>query len=297
MIEEGRVMIRIRTVSKVMHAVLLMTVLTPAPLLAESALTAHQMLAQAQKEREGHILKGEVDKIDRSLSLSMSGTAQGPDSDVQRRPAVQTAALPTLSASVEPSRSAPTDLDQVDAPASKSAALSVAPVAADGSTFKTASVNSTDSTTSEPQAAASSIITPLSPTSRVPAAAAAPVAAETAETTVTEAPAAVPAAAPTIPVAETKPASKVIATDTSKADSAGRPAAVAKVDGTKASGAKTSTATRTANAQRSHQHGTRARREGIDFAGIRIRGVDGRVLQAIMSRPEVRSILAQYSLD
>ena len=56
-------MTKIGTLSNTIRAVLMVTVLTPAPLLAEPSATARQMLIQAQTRAQDHAAKNEVKKI------------------------------------------------------------------------------------------------------------------------------------------------------------------------------------------------------------------------------------------
>ena len=56
-------MTKIGTLSNTIRAVLMVAVLTPAPLLAEPAATARQMLIQAQTRAQDHAVKNEVKKI------------------------------------------------------------------------------------------------------------------------------------------------------------------------------------------------------------------------------------------
>ncbi|HEV3501304.1 MAG TPA: hypothetical protein VGZ92_13360, partial [Bradyrhizobium sp.] len=74
------------TILKTMQAVLLVTVFTPAPSFAEPALTARQMLAQAQIQSQDNAVKGEVKKItSRGLILTDAQAAEPAKPNLQRR--------------------------------------------------------------------------------------------------------------------------------------------------------------------------------------------------------------------
>jgi hypothetical protein len=97
-------MIKIGSFSRTMRtAMLLATVLIPAPLLAEPAATPRQMLALAQSQAWDHAVKGEVEKITRrDLSLTEK-TSAAPTlvSSVSQSVAIPTITAPSVEAKIE----------------------------------------------------------------------------------------------------------------------------------------------------------------------------------------------------
>jgi hypothetical protein len=102
------------TILKAMQAVLLVTVFTPAPSFAEPALTARQMLAQAQIQSQDNAVKGEVKKItSRGLILTDAQAAEPTKPNLQRPFVTATISAPLVSAPVAP---APAVVTKVDTP-------------------------------------------------------------------------------------------------------------------------------------------------------------------------------------
>ena len=95
---------------KAMQAALLMTVLYPAPLFAEPALTVRDMLGRAQTQSENRVVKGEVAKINRGEDRSKAVVAVPAKPDSQRS-FVVAAVLPPI-ASV-PAISVPTPAAEI----------------------------------------------------------------------------------------------------------------------------------------------------------------------------------------
>jgi hypothetical protein len=290
-------MTRTATILKAMQAVLLVTVFTPAPLFAEPALTARQMLAQAQIQSQDNAVKGEVKKItSRGLILTDAQAAEPANPNPQRPVVKATIPAPVVLAPIAP---APAVVSKVDTPAptpstsekvstssfevaaapvtpapqasvatSSIVILPAPPVAADTATPET--VTKTDTATS--MATVPAQINPVA------------IAASTvqAQTSVTEA--TMPASASSLPVVA---ATKGTANDTPKANNA--------TDASVAPATKKAVAsTETVAAHSSSRHSRRSHPDNVFEIG---NAKFGTQLKHILSRPEVKLLLAQYGLD
>ena len=127
-------MTRTGTIVKVMQAVLLVTVLTPATVYADP-LSTRQMLAQAETQSQDQTVKGEVKRINRGLIL---GTAEAATNSSALRPveipaiSAPAAAVPTTPAPVTAS-----DAPKVEIPAPPIAKVETA-ASATSSSYETA---------------------------------------------------------------------------------------------------------------------------------------------------------------
>src|SRR5262249_9610351 len=105
-----------RTITKTLRTVLLLTVLTPAPLFAaEQAQSARQRLAQAQTQSQTQAVKGEVKRINRGLILNDAQAAES-SPNAQRPvviPAISQTPAPAPAATVETPK---TEALKLDAP-------------------------------------------------------------------------------------------------------------------------------------------------------------------------------------
>jgi hypothetical protein len=290
-------MTRTATILKAMQAVLLVTVFTPAPLFAEPALTARQMLAQAQIQSQDNAVKGEVKKItSRGLILTDAQAAEPANPNPQRPVVKATIPAPLVSAPIAPAPAAVTKVDtaaptpsttekvstssfevaaapvtpapQAPVATSSIVILPAPPVAADTATPET--VTKTDTATSM-----ATIPAQINPVAR---------AASTvqAQPSVTEA--TMPAPASSLPVVA---ATKGAANDAPKASNA-TDASVAPA--TKKAVASTETVA-------THRSSGHSRRSHPDYVFQIGNAKFGTQLKHILNRPEVKLLLAQYGLD
>lgn len=259
-------MTRLTITTKSLRAALLLSVLTPAPLLAEPALTARQMLAQAQTKAEVHQASGALTQISRRLSTIEAPAAAAAE------PAKPTATAAVAEPQVAP---APAALVTSDAPA-----VTIRPEPA---VFVTAAVEPT----------APERVTPLETKAGTPQAISTPPAIEPAA----------PVSAPTY-TSPTKPEVKAeVATpapapaDVAKQIPAPATASVKEVPKPEQNAAPAAASTRKENAERTVHAKTSApqerRRHSADFNTVNL---DGQI-QRIINRPEVRAALAQYGLN
>lgn len=267
-------MTKTATILKAMQAVLLVTVFTPAPLFAEPALTARQMLAQAQIQSQDNAVKGEVKKItSRSLILTDAQAAESANPNPQRPVVKATIPAPLVSAPIAP---APAVVTKVDTPAptptekvsTSSFQVAAAPV------------------TAEPQApvaTSSIVILPAPP----PAAETTPPESVTktdivTSTSTTEA--AMPAPASSLPVVS---ATKDTTNDAPKANSS----TVATIAPAKKKAVASAEAVATRSSSR---HPRRPHPDNVYEIGNANIGAQ---VQHILNRPEVKLLLAQYGLN
>jgi hypothetical protein len=284
-------MTKIGTILKAMQAVLLVTAFTPAPSFAKPAVTARQMLAQAQIQSQDNAVKSEVKKITGRGLIMTDAQAAEPSNPMVRRPVVTaTISAPLVSAPVAP---APAVATSVDTPAATPSATDKV----SKSTFEVAAAPVTPPAET-PVATSSIVVMPAPPlaadtmppesvtktdtiTSTV-----APVAipASTVQTRSSATEAAMPASASSLPVVA---ATNGTANDAPTADNAaGATVAPAK---RKAVASTENGATRgsSRHPRRPHPYGAYE----IGNANI------GTQVQHILNRPEVRSLLAQYGVN
>jgi hypothetical protein len=277
------------TILKAMQAVLLVTVFTPAPSFAEPALTARQMLAQAQIQSQDNAVKGEVKKItSRGLILTDAQAAEPTKPNLQRPFVTATISAPLVSAPVAP---APAVVTKVDTPVPTPNTTEMVST----SSFEVAAAQMTPA----PQASvatSSIVILPAPPlaadtippesvtktgtiTSTV-----APVAipASTVQTRPSESEAAMPAPASSLPVVA---ATKDTTNDAPKANNS--PVA------TIAPAKKKAVASAEAVATRSSSRHPRRPHNVYEIGNANI----GTQVQHILNRPEVKLLLAQYGLN
>ncbi len=268
------------TIVKVMQAVLLVTVLTPATVYADP-LSTRQMLAQAETQSQDQTVKGEVKRLNRGLIFGTAEAATNPSAQHSVEiPAISAlaATAPTpqiLVAAVEAPK-----MDNL-APSTTKDEKSVTPTTS--GTFETAAAPAASTSGTEtssivtlpaPPPATDTISAPI-----IPVNSSADVA-----TTPAPAPSVTPVTATQNPAAVITPA----ATTTT-----------AKVDAIKADAATKTAATKTATARTSHQRRIPNQNDGsFNVAGVNIgSGNIGGQLTKIMNRPEVRSMLTQYGLN
>jgi hypothetical protein len=285
-----------RIILRTLHAALLATVLTPAPLFAEPVQGARQMLALAQTQSRDQFVSGEVKKITTSgLIPSTAKTAQSTKSSAPQ-PVVIAAITPVDSPVVAPNPSVSSKVDaattivgatgKADAPSIEVTALPAAP---------------------QPQVAASLIVVlPAPPAVTTATSAESTTLKEPLASTITtpSTPITPPSAA--VSVVQTQPSATELppAASTSKTSSAA--SAPLELKGATETGDNAHTIARTvargpvasgkvAAGQDVSKHARRSysgdgfRTDGSSFVGPQ--------LQRIISRPEVRSLLAEYGLN
>jgi hypothetical protein len=272
-----------------MQAVLLVTVFTPAPSFAEPALTARQMLAQAQIQSQDNAVKGEVKKItSRGLILTDAQAAEPAKPNLQRPFVTATISAALVSAPVAP---APAVVTNVDTPVPTPNATEMVST----SSFEVAAAPMTPA----PQdriATSSIVILPAPPVAAdtIPpesvtktgtiTSTMAPVAtpASTVQTRPSESEAAMPAPASSLPVVA---ATKDTTNDAPKANNS--PVA------TIAPAKKKAVASAEAAATRSPSRHPRRPHNVYEIGNANI----GTQVQHILNRPEVKLLLAQYGLN
>jgi hypothetical protein len=277
------------TILKAMQAVLLVTVFTPAPSFAEPALTARQMLAQAQIQSQDNAVKGEVKKItSRGLILTDAQAAEPTKPNLQRPFVTATISAPLVSAPVAP---APAVVTKVDTPVPTPNTTEMVST----SSFEVAAAPMTPA----PQASvatSSIVILPAPPVAAdtIPpksvtktgtiTSTVAPVAipASTVQTRPSESEAAMPAPASSLPVVA---ATKDTTNNAPKANNS--PVA------TMAPAKKKAVASAEAAATRSSSRHPRRPHNVYEIGNANI----GTQVQHILNRPEVRSLLAQYGVN
>jgi hypothetical protein len=277
------------TILKAMQAVLLVTVFTPAPSFAEPALTARQMLAQAQIQSQDNAVKGEVKKItSRGLILTDAQAAEPTKPNLQRPFVTATISAPLVSAPVAP---APAVVTKVDTPVPTPNTTEMVST----SSFEVAAAPMTPA----PQASvatSSIVILPAPPVAAdtIPpksvtktgtiTSTVAPVAipASTVQTRPSESEAAMPAPASSLPVVA---ATKDTTNNAPKANNS--PVA------TIAPAKKKAVASAEAAATRSSSKHSRRPHNVYEIGNANI----GTQVQHILNRPEVKLLLAQYGLN
>jgi hypothetical protein len=280
-------MTMIRTFASTMRTVLMVTVLTPAPLLAEPATTARQMLTRAQAQAQDHAVNSEFKKItERAPILTETPAVTSSSSNLQDPSVISAVSTSSAEAKIEPPSqpilSAFRD-DSISVPQAYLVA-SIAPLE-----------------TPQGQVNTSSIVTSPAPATTADIAQAAPVAATIALATTSQDTSAIvtPPGQPTnIKTAagkpETQPADgSTIAARTETTSETGRNVARKSESAVRPTVKKTTAQTRTANSSPvTHQRHARAN-FAAELADSDIRPQ----LQRIINRPEVRSLMAQYGLN
>jgi hypothetical protein len=279
------------TILKAMQTVLLVSIFTPVPSFAQPALTARQMLAQAQIQSQDNAVEGEVKKItSRGLILTDAQAAEPPKPNLQRPVVTATISAPLVSAPVAP---APAVVTRVDTPAptpsttEKVSASSFEVVAA----LVTPAAETSVATSSiivlpAPPLAADTILPESVTKTGTITSTVAPVAipASTVQTRSSATEAAMPAPASSLPVVA---ATNGTANDAPTADNAaGATVAPAK--------RKTVASTETGATRSSSRHPRRPHPNSIYEIGNANIGTQ---VQHILNRPEVRLLLAQYGVN
>jgi hypothetical protein len=284
-------MMKTGTILKAMQTVLLVTIFTPVPSFAEPALTARQMLAQAQIQSQDNAVEGEVKKItSRGLILTDAQAAEPPKPSLQRPVVTATISAPLVSAPVAP---APAVVTKVDTPAptpsttEKVSASSFEVVAAPVTPAAETSVATSSIVVLPAPPLAADTILPESVTKTgTIMSMVAPVAipASTVETRSSATEAAMPAPASSLPVVA---ATNGTANDAPTADNAaGATVAPAK--------RKAAASTETGATRSSSRHPRRPHPYSIyEIGNANIRTQ----VQHVLNRPEVRSLLAQYGVN
>jgi hypothetical protein len=277
------------TILKTMQALSLITALTPASSFAESTPTARQMLAQAQIQSQKEAVKGEINKIfSRALSL---GTKESAISDKPAASVIAANALSDGPASTAPVQ--PVQVETADLNVPKSQSVDVAVLADAAQPFRVVTVSAMSAT--EPQPVPSEIVTQP----RIAAGDSVTVVATNTVAPSVSAP--ISLMTPAAPAPSSNSAARSVEAAKDLAPTFDR-------DRAGASTTKTAATTKAAISKKSdqvpHLRHTRTR----DNAGVQVGGVSidranvarfnvGGQLQKIISRPELRSILAQYGLD
>jgi hypothetical protein len=282
-------MTKIGTILKAMQAVLLVTVVTPAPLFAEPAVTARQMLAQAQIQSQDNAVKGEVKKItSRGLILTDAQAAEPAKPNLQRPFVTATISAALVSAPVAP---APAVVTNVDTPVPTPNATEMVST----SSFEVAAAPVTPAAET-PVATSSIVVLPAPPL----AADTIPPESVTKTDTITSmvAPVAIPASTVQTPSSATEaampaPASSlpVVAATTGTANAA--PTADNAASATVAPAKRKAVASTEAAATRSSSRHPRRPHNVYEIGNANI----GTQVQHILNRPEVRSLLAQYGVN
>ena len=295
-------MTKIGTLSNTIRAVLMVTVLTPVPLLAEPSATARQMLIQAQTRAQDHAVKNEVKKITErgpfptelpaptsfAFSLQEPSTTS-PVSASAAETKIEPTSQPMQSASRDDSNtvaSASTADPQFDSRGPAYQVASIAPSELPQGHFN----NSTVLTSSAPATKANAT------QAAAPGAAAIAVATTSQDTSAVAPP---PVAQPTI----IKPAAgktetlasqdRMMPARTETKSETGRHDAAKNEVTVRPAVKKTTASTRIANSSPvTHQRQVRANAT-VEFSDTDIRSQ----LQRIIKRPEVRSLMAQYGLN
>jgi len=282
-------MTKIGTILKAMQAVLLVTAFTPAPSFAEPAVTARQMLAQAQIQSQDNAVKSEVRKITgRGLIMTDAQAAEPTKPNLQRPFVTATISAPLVSAPVAP---APAVVTNVDTPVPTPNATEMVST----SSFEVAAAPMTPAPQA-PVATSSIVILPAPPVAAdtIPpesvtktgtiTSTVAPVAipASTVQTRPSESEAAMPAPASSLPVVA---ATKDTTNDAPKANNS--PVA------TIAPAKKKAVASAEAAATRSSSRHPRRPHNVYEIGNANI----GTQVQHILNRPEVKLLLAQYGLN
>ena len=258
------------TIVKVMQAVLLVTILTPATVYADP-LSTRQMLAQAEILSQDQAVKGEVKRIDRGLIL---GTAQAATNANGQRPLE----MPAISAAAV---TAPAPISAIEGPTIELAALPTAQV-------ETIAPATVDTPTREPmQAPTSSIVTLPAPAQPATDTISPSITSVASTANVATTPTPVTPDAPVIAVQTSAPVTTPAATTTTNAHD------------TKADRATKVTATKTAIAKTSHQRRMQSGGDdSFNVAGVNISGGNiGGQLMNIINRPEVKAMLAHYGMN
>jgi hypothetical protein len=282
-------MTKIGTILKAMQAVLLVTAFTPAPSFAEPAVTARQMLAQAQIQSQDNAVKSEVRKITgRGLIMTDAQAAEPTKPNLQRPFVTATISAPLVSAPVAP---APAVVTKVDTPVPTPNTTEMVST----SSFEVAAAPMTPAPQA-PVATSSIVILPAPPVAAdtIPpesvtktgtiTSTVAPVAipASTVQTRPSESEAAMPAPASSLPVVA---ATKDTTNNAPKANNS--PVA------TIAPAKKKAVASAEAAATRSSSKHPRRPHNVYEIGNANI----GTHVQHILNRPEVKLLLTQYGLN
>jgi hypothetical protein len=261
-------MTKTATILKAMQTILLVTVFMPAPLFAEPALTARQMLALAQTQSQDNAVKGEVEKMTSHRPILTGAQAAEPANPNLQRPVVTAKiSAPLASPPVAP---APAAASEVDAPAPTQSATEKA---------STSPVDVAAAVTAAPRAqvAGSSIVALPAPRPAADITTAEAVTNTDTATPASNTEAAMPAPASPLPTRDT-------ASDAPKADNA----AIAPAAG------KAVALTETVATPGSSRHPHRPHPNSIyEIGNVSIRTQ----VQRILNRPETRLLIARYSLN
>lgn len=292
-------MTRIVTFSNTIRTVLMVTVLTPAPLLAEPAATARQMLIQAQTRAQDHVVKNAIKRITERGSIPTETPAvfSSNHHEPGAMPAMSTLASEArIELPSQPTLSASRD-DSITAPQSSTADPELTSLAA---AYQVASAAPWE--TPQGQVGNSAIVTSPAPaTADNVAQAAAPVAAPMAVATTSQDTSAV-ALPPVTQPANFKPALEKAETPAVEGSTippraetkseTGHDVARKSETAVKPAAKKTTASTRLANSPPLTRQRHARTNSAVEFADSDIRPQ----LQRIINRPEVRSLMAQYGL-
>jgi hypothetical protein len=295
-------MTKLGTLSNTIGTVLTVMFLAPAPLLAEPAATARQMLIHAQTRAQDHAAKNEVKRIaERGPILTETPAVTSFSSNPRESIAISSVSPSVAETKIEPpSQPTPSVLrdDSITVPQASTAEPQLASRA---SVYQFASI--APSETPQDEVSTHSMVTSPAPATAANAAqAAAPVAAPIVTTTTSQdSPAAAPSPV-TQPATITTASGKTepqpaeggtILTRTETKSETDRNVASKSEATVKQAAKKTTASTRIASSsQVTHQRHAREN-SAVEFADSDIRPQ----LQRIINRPEVRSLMAQYGLN
>ena len=292
-------MTKIGYLSCTMCTVLLASVLLPAPLLAEPAATARQMLIQAQTRAQDHAAKSEFKKItERGAVQRETPAVKSFPSDPQEPGSVPAVSALTAEAKIEP----PSEATQT---ALRNDSISVPPTPADplfalrAPAYQIASIEPLDAPKSQVDTALI-VTSPSPPTAADTVLVAAPVVTAIATTShdtpaLAPAPGTQPATIKTALAKTDRPASEgsTVPATTETRNENGRNGVSKSEVVVRPTVKKTSASTRIANSSsETHKRHARAN-SAVEFADRNI----SPQLQRIINRPEVRSLMAQYGLN
>ena len=281
-----------------MCTVLLASVLLPAPLLAEPAATARQMLIQAQTRAQDHVAKSEFKKItERGAVQRETPAVKSFPSDPQEPGSVPAGALTAEAKIQSPSEATHTALrnDSISVPPTPADPLFALRAPAD----QIASIEPLDTPKSQVDTALI-VTSPSTPTAANTVLVAAPVVTAIA-TTSHDTPALAPtpgtqsATNKTVLSKADRPASEgsTVPATTETRNENGRNGVSKSEVVVRPTVKKTSASTRIANSSsETHKRHARAN-SAVEFTDRKI----SPQLQRILNRPEVRSLMAQYGLN
>ena len=280
---------------KAVQAGLLATVLCPAPLFAEPALSARDMLGRAQTQSENHVVKGEVARINRGQDRSKAEAAV-PARPNSRRPLVVAALppiaplppipAPTIAGETSHANEAPpstAELKEPEVPAPDKPLVSEA--TAPAATYTPASLPL------EPPAVTSTV-----PAAQIPE----QIPEETPSPPIPEAsPSTAPgtdvvAAAPQAPTAQSGAASPAPSIDVKPANADQEAPKVAVPDPANIQATNTTRLASSEPSKDARPPKPQAAGDEIEIGGIRLRRNQ---VESIMARRDVKSMLARYSLN